>query len=141
MDSKKIFIDRFGAPLGTPPELRKHHTHNQSKSKSDFINFSRDFKDFDRDYDKDFSRDYNSMNWTPFYKSFEQPLFVNVHQYNCIRRRKLRRDFLDSLMVKKEGYMHESRHRHAMNRLRAPSGRFLTKEEAEEVRRKQHIEK
>merc|ERR1712080_82770 len=126
MDSKKIFIDRFGAPLGTPPELRKHHTHNQSKSKSDFINFS---------------RDYNSMNWTPFYKSFEQPLFVNVHQYNCIRRRKLRRDFLDSLMVKKEGYMHESRHRHAMNRLRAPSGRFLTKEEAEEVRRKQHIEK
>lgn len=71
----------------------------------------------------------------------EQPLYVNAHQFNCIRKRKLRRDFLDSITrpksVNGSGYLHESRHRHAMNRLRAPSGRFLTKEEAKEVRMKE----
>lgn len=71
----------------------------------------------------------------PFH-DMEQPLYVNAHQFNCIRKRKMRRDFLDSITASKNSlsYLHESRHRHAMNRLRAPSGRFLTKEEAEEMR-------
>lgn len=73
------------------------------------------------------------------YQDLEQPLYVNAHQFNCIRRRKIRRDFLDSITANKNSlsYLHESRHRHAMNRLRAPSGRFLTKEEAEEMRAKE----
>ncbi|KRH94176.1 CCAAT-binding factor, subunit B [Pseudoloma neurophilia] len=72
----------------------------------------------------------------------EQPLYVNAHQFNCIRKRKLRRDYLDTITVNKNSlsYLHESRHRHAMNRLRAPSGRFLTKEEAEVVRAQQNVE-
>jgi CCAAT-binding transcription factor (CBF-B/NF-YA) subunit B len=66
----------------------------------------------------------------------EQPLFVNVKQYSCIKKRKKRRDYLDSLAVKRPeaGYLHESRHKHAMKRPRAPSGRFLTKQEAEKKR-------
>ncbi|KAI5192722.1 hypothetical protein NECID01_2054 [Nematocida sp. AWRm77] len=61
----------------------------------------------------------------------EQPIFVNASQYPYIKRRKERRDYLDSLEKKKDvGYQHESRHKHAMKRPRAPSGRFLTKEEA-----------
>ncbi|KAI5171770.1 hypothetical protein NEFER03_1075 [Nematocida sp. LUAm3] len=61
----------------------------------------------------------------------EQAIFVNANQYPYIKRRKERRDYLDSLEKKKDvGYQHESRHKHAMKRPRAPSGRFLTKEEA-----------
>ncbi|KCZ80023.1 hypothetical protein H312_02580 [Anncaliia algerae PRA339] len=65
--------------------------------------------------------------------NYEPPrheVYVNVKQYSAIKKRKARRDYLDSLMeIQKSTYLHESRHRHAMNRLRAPSGRFLTKEE------------
>lgn len=77
----------------------------------------------------------------PFH-DLEQPLYVNAHQFNSIRKRKMRRDFLDSITVSKNSlsYLHESRHRHAMNRLRAPSGRFLTKEEAEEMRAREKQE-
>jgi len=61
----------------------------------------------------------------------EQAVYVNANQYPYIKRRKERRDFLDSLEKKKDvSYQHESRHKHAMKRPRAPSGRFLTKEEA-----------
>lgn len=72
------------------------------------------------------------------YFDSEQPIFVNVNQFNCIKKRKIRRDFLDSIMETKTGYLHESRHRHAMNRLRAPSGRFLTKEEMMELKKKEN---
>jgi hypothetical protein len=65
-----------------------------------------------------------------------QPLYVNVKQLNWIKKRKARRDILDSLMISlKSNYLHESRHRHAMKRLRAPSGRFMTKEETEKFMR------
>lgn len=62
---------------------------------------------------------------------------LNPRQIFWIRKRKLRRDMLDSL-VKSNGsnYIHESRHRHAMKRMRAPSGRFLTKEEMNEALQK-----
>lgn len=77
----------------------------------------------------------------PFH-DLEQPLYVNAHQFNCIRKRKMRRDYLDTITMNKSSssYLHESRHRHAMNRLRAPSGRFLTKEEAEEMRARENQE-
>ncbi|OAG31638.1 hypothetical protein NEDG_00113 [Nematocida displodere] len=64
-------------------------------------------------------------------KEEEQAVFVNASQYPYIKRRKERRDHLDTLQKKKDvAYQHESRHKHAMKRPRAPSGRFLTKEEA-----------
>lgn len=72
-----------------------------------------------------------------FHDQSFQPLYVNVKQLEWIRKRKARRDLLDSLMVASENnYLHKSRHLHAMNRLRAPSGRFLTKEETREFQRK-----
>ncbi|KAG0442350.1 Nuclear transcription factor Y subunit A-3 [Dictyocoela muelleri] len=72
--------------------------------------------------------------------SHSHPIFVNVNQYDCIKKRKLRREFLDSIMETRTGYLHESRHRHAMNRLRAPSGRFLTKEEMMELKKNENNE-
>ncbi|KAI5132466.1 hypothetical protein NEAUS07_0273 [Nematocida ausubeli] len=61
----------------------------------------------------------------------EHAVFVNANQYQYIKRRKERRDYLDTLEKKTNAaYQHESRHKHAMKRPRAPSGRFLTKEEA-----------
>jgi len=56
---------------------------------------------------------------------------LNNKQAYWIRKRKIRREMLDAIMIEQRGnYIHESRHRHAMKRLRAPSGRFLTKEES-----------
>ncbi|KAI5149944.1 hypothetical protein ENBRE01_1208 [Enteropsectra breve] len=58
--------------------------------------------------------------------------FINPKQAYWIRKRRLRREMLDAIMVEqKNGYLHESRHKHAMKRMRAPSGRFLTKEETQ----------
>lgn len=63
---------------------------------------------------------------------------LNPRQVFWIRKRKMRRETLDALMViQKNNYVHESRHRHAMKRLRAPSGRFLTKKETAEFLGKQ----
>ena len=65
---------------------------------------------------------------------------INPKQIYWIRKRQLRRELLDSVMVQQnKNYMHESRHRHAMKRLRAPSGRFLTKEETAEIRRNERM--
>lgn len=70
-----------------------------------------------------------------FYSSYPDDhyfngMLLNPRQVFWIRKRKMRRETLDALMVtQKNNYVHESRHRHAMKRLRAPSGRFLTKEE------------
>lgn len=69
------------------------------------------------------------------YEPSVQEIYVNIKQYDAIRKRKARRDHLDSLMeIQRSSYLHESRHRHAMKRLRAPSGRFLTKEEMAELK-------
>jgi CCAAT-binding transcription factor (CBF-B/NF-YA) subunit B len=63
---------------------------------------------------------------------------INPRQIYWIKKRRVRREILDSLMIaQKSNYLHESRHRHAMKRMRAPSGRFLTKEETEEARRRE----
>lgn len=102
-----------------------------------------DFKDeFKTFYGQDLQR-MPSEHYHPFAFSYgdpgEQPLFVNVRQYKWIKKRKKRRDYLDSITSSKteSGYLHESRHKHAMNRPRAPTGRFLTKKEAEEKQRRE----
>lgn len=82
----------------------------------------------------DIKYDYNfPVNINTSYYSYEpsvEEVYVNIKQFEAIKKRKSRRDYLDSLMgIQKSSYLHESRHRHAMNRLRAPSGRFLTKDE------------
>ncbi|EEQ83052.1 hypothetical protein NCER_100140 [Vairimorpha ceranae BRL01] len=63
-----------------------------------------------------------------------QPIYVNIKQLSCIQKRKARREYLDTLMAEhKNNYLHESRHRHAMQRKRAPTGRYLTKEESRKL--------
>lgn len=65
-------------------------------------------------------------------------VMINPKQIYWICKRKARREFLDGLMVyQKNNYMHESRHRHAMKRMRAPSGRFLTKDEMNKLEKEQ----
>lgn len=55
---------------------------------------------------------------------------LNPRQIFWIKKRKIRRESLDALMkLKDSNYIYESRHRHAMKRQRAASGRFLTKHE------------
>lgn len=66
--------------------------------------------------------------------SFYNGLQLNPRQLQWIKKRKIRRDSLDAIMIEQDkNYTHESRHRHAMNRMRASSGRFLTKEETREM--------
>lgn len=59
---------------------------------------------------------------------------INPKQALYIERRKQRREWLNQFMERNDNkYTHESRHKHAMSRMRAPSGRFLTKKETEEL--------
>ncbi|ORD98029.1 NFYA1 [Hepatospora eriocheir] len=59
--------------------------------------------------------------------------YLNPKQVKYIRLRKARREFLNKLTeYKNKTYLHESRHKHAVSRLRASTGRFMTKEEMRE---------
>lgn len=67
----------------------------------------------------------------------DEPLYVNAKQYNRILKRRQARARLEAQMKhsrEKAPYMHESRHRHAMNRPRGPGGRFLTAAEIAEMK-------
>lgn len=111
----------------------KHNlSHNNNSAIRDFSGQSAQSGDY-------YNGTYQDYEETPnhnFYYNYSDEYFYNGMQLNprqifWIRRRKLRRDALDASMIEQnKNYTHESRHMHAMNRLRAPSGRFLTKEES-----------
>ena len=56
----------------------------------------------------------------------EEPLYVNSKQYYRIMKRREARAKLEiaGRIIQRRRYMHESRHKHAMNRVRGEGGRF-----------------
>lgn len=66
-----------------------------------------------------------------------QPVPVNSLQYHRILKRRVARSKQRPFVRHKgKGYLHESRHMHAVTRLRGPKGKFLSKEELGGLRKR-----
>jgi hypothetical protein len=72
-------------------------------------------------------------------------IYVNNRQYYRILKRREKRKNLKELYnlneIKRNNYIHESRHKHAMKRERGKGGRFLSKQEKEILKKENEINK